>query len=112
MSISVGPPLYFEDGSGLFNMLTEEIFSRLDIEYEMIWLPPQRSLLWTNNGIYDGHVSRTSAVKKSLPNLIRVPVNVFDFDFMVYAKDPGLVISGWDSLSPNSVDMINGWKIQ
>ncbi len=111
MTTSVSAPLYFEDGSGLFDQLTREIFARLGLEYEMIWLPAQRSLVDTDNGPYDGIVARTSAIEARLPNLLRVPVNVFDFEFMAYVKDDSIRIRGWDSLQPYAVGYINGWKI-
>ncbi len=111
MTISIGPPLYFEESDGFFELLTAEIFERLDLEHEIIWLPPQRSLLYTSDGTYDGHIARTAAVELKFPELIRVPVNVFDFEFMAFARDPDIQINGWESLLPYSVGMINGWKI-
>ena len=111
MSVSVGPPLYFEEQDGFFDSLTAEIFKRLKTEYELTWLPAQRSLIYTDNGTYDGHIARTAAVEARFPNLIRVPVNVFDFEFMVFARNPDLQINGWEGLVPYSVGMINGWKI-
>ena len=111
MTVSVGAPLYFENGTGFFDLLTAEIFRRMDIEYEMVWLPPRRSLVYSNNGIYDGHIARTEAVEKDFSDLVRVPVNVLDFDFMVYTKNPDLQISDWEGLLPYSVGMISGWKI-
>ena len=111
MTVSVGPPLYFENGAGFFSELTTEIFNRLDIEHEMIWLPPQRSLVYTNSGNYDGHIARTPAIEAKFSNLLRVPINIFDFEFMAFTKKPDLKITGWESLLPYSVGMINGWKI-
>ena len=111
MTISVGAPLYFENGRGYFDQLTKEIFERLDLEYEMVWLPAQRSLVDTNGGTYDGIIARTPAIEKKLPNLVRVPVNILDFEFMAYVKNPSIRIDGWDSLDPYAVGMINGWKI-
>ena len=111
MTVSVGAPLYFESGAGFFSKLSAEIFKRLDIEHEMIWLPPQRSLVYTNSGNYDGHIARTPAIEAKFPNLLRVPINIFDFEFMAYSKKPDLQVSGWQSLLPYSVGMINGWKI-
>lgn len=111
MTISVGPPLYYEDGSGFFNLLTAEVFRRLDLKFETVWLPPQRSLVYTNEGNYDGHIARTAAVEKNYSDLVRVPVNVLDFDFMVYSKNAQLSVSDWRDLLPHSVGMINGWKI-
>ncbi len=111
MTISVGAPLYFADGNGFFDEIAAEIFKRLDMDYEMTWLPPQRSLVATDQGAYDGHIARTAAIESRFPNLIRVPVNIFDFEFMAFSRLPDLQISGWPSLLPYRVGMLRGWKI-
>jgi polar amino acid transport system substrate-binding protein len=111
MSTSVRPPLYSNDGSGYLNLLTTEIFRRLEINYQLIHLPEQRALIFANNKTVDGTGPRTAAIEEKFPNLIRVPVNVLDFDFMAYSKNRAINISGWESLNPYSVGFINGWKI-
>lgn len=111
MTTSVSAPLYFEDGSGLYNLLVAEIFKRLGIEYELVWLPSQRSLAFTNNGTDDGNIARTAGIEKKFTNLIRVPEKVFDFEFMAYTKSPVIDIDDWSSLQPYAVGIINGWKI-
>lgn len=111
MSTSVRAPLYLEDGSGYFNQLTAEIFRRLDIESRLIHLPARRALFFANNKTVDGTGPRTAAIEKSFPNLVRVPGNVFQFEFMVYSKDPAISVNGWESLLAYSVGLINGWKI-
>jgi len=111
MTTSVGAPLFFEDGSGLYNLLVEEIFKRLNIEYKLVWLPSQRSLTFTNDGVDDGNIARTRAIEKKFTNLIRVPEKVFDFEFMAYSKNPSITLSDWASLKPYVVGIINGWQI-
>lgn len=111
MSTSVRAPLYLDDGSGYFNLLTTEIFRRLEIDYQLIQLPEQRALIIANNKTVDGTGPRTAAIAQTFPNLTRVPVYILDFDFMAYSKNPAVSISGWESLDPYSVDLINGWKI-
>ena len=104
-------PHYFEDGTGFFNRLVDEIFNRLDLEHELIWLPAERSLVFTDNGTVDGVVPRAAAIEAGYPNLVRVPEDVFKFEFMAYTRDPGIKVDGWASLAPHTVGYINGWKI-
>lgn len=111
MTTSVGAPLYFKDGSGLYNLLVEEIFKRLDIQHTLVWLPSQRSLVFTDNGVNDGNIARTRAVEKKFTKLVRVPEKVFDFEFMAYSKDPSITLPDWNSLKPYVVGIINGWQI-
>jgi polar amino acid transport system substrate-binding protein len=111
MTASAAAPLYFEDGSGLYNLLVEEIFKRLNIEIKLVWLPAKRALTSTNDGVYDGNIARTRAVEKKFTNLIRVPEKVFDYEFMAYSKNPSITLPDWASLKPYVVGIINGWQI-
>ena len=111
MTTSVGAPLYFDDGSGLYNRLVDAIFERLALEHQLVWLPSQRSLAFTNDGTHDGNIAGIRAIEQRFENLVRVPEKVFDFEFMVYSKNPDLKITGWDSLEPYVVGIISGWKI-
>ncbi|MCP4391213.1 MAG: ABC transporter substrate-binding protein, partial [Gammaproteobacteria bacterium] len=97
MSTTAKAPHYFEDGSGFINLLVAVIFRRLEIDHQLIWLPAERSLVFTNNGTVDSIVPRAAAIEANYTNLIRVPVNVFDFDFMAFTRDPALMIDGWHS---------------
>ena len=110
-STSVGPPLYFEDGSGFFNLLTVELFRRLDLDYRLSFLPAQRSLVFTNEGTTDVIIGRAAAIEKKLPNIIRIPVNILDFEYTAYTRDPELQVDSWQSLGGYTVGIINGWKI-
>jgi polar amino acid transport system substrate-binding protein len=111
MTTSVSAPLYSEDGSGLYNLLVEEVFKRLNIEMKLVWLPAKRALTYTNDGVYDGNIARTRAVEKKFTNLIRVPEKIFDYEFMAYTKKPSITLSGWASLKPYAVGIVNGWEL-
>lgn len=111
MSTSVGAPLYIEDGSGLFNLLVAEIFRRLNIDYVLIHQPAQRAIISTNNGSVDGTTPRAAAIEKNQHNIIRIPQDIFNFEYMAYTKDPSIKIKDWSSLKPYTVGIINGWKI-
>ncbi len=111
MSTSVGAPLYFNDGTGLFNVMIDEMFKRLNLHYNLIHLPAQRAIVFTNNGTVDGTVPRAAAIEETQQDLIRVKVKVFDFEYMAYTKDPEIKIKDWSSLKSYNVGIINGWKI-
>ncbi len=111
MTTSVGNPLYRQNGKGLYNLLLDEIFLRLELNHELVWLPAQRSLAYTNSGAYDGNLARTALIEKNNPNMLRIPEPVYEFDFMVYSRNRDLQVNGWDSLDPYVVGIISGWKI-
>jgi len=111
MSTSVGAPLYFEDGSGFFNLLVAEIFRRLNTSYELIHLPAQRAIVFANNSTVDGTGPRAAAIEDKPHSLIRIQEKIFDFEYMAYTRDPTIKIEDWSSLKPYTVGIINGWKI-
>lgn len=111
MTTSVGSPLYRKNGKGLYNLLVAEIFQRLELTYELIWLPSQRSLAYTNNGNYDGNLARSTIIEKKNKNMLRVPEPVYEFEFMAYSRNRDFKVDGWSSLDPYVVGIINGWKI-
>ena len=88
MTTSVGSPLYRKNGTGLYNLLLQEIFRRLEMDYELVWLPAKRSLADTNNGTYDGNLARTAMIEQKNPSLLRIPKPVYEFEFMVYSRRP------------------------
>jgi len=111
LTTSVSAPLYAEDGSGLYNRLVDEIFRRLDWDYELIWLPAQRSLASTNSGVYAGNLARSVAIEGKFTNMVRVPEQIFEFEFMAYSRDRSIQVLNWGDLKPYVVGIINGWKI-
>ena len=64
-----------------------------------------------NRGINDGDLLRVEGIDKLYPNLVRVPVRLFDFEFVAFTKKTMPPISGWKDLKPYSVAIIRGWKI-
>lgn len=111
LNVATGAPLYQEDGTGFYNLLAAEIFERLDLDMKMVKLPSERALVNANGGVDDGNIARVAGLEKKYSNLVRVPEKVFDFEFVVYSKNPDVEINDWNSLKPYVVGIINGWKI-
>lgn len=85
-------------------------YEKIGIPLEIIELPSERALLWSNSGYYDGEVMRIEAVGKLYPNLIRVPVVIDKIEAMVFTKRKDIVIENWDSLRPYSILLQIGSK--
>lgn len=105
------PPLNTPDQSGFLDLISKEIFSRLNITLHTVQLPAERGLINANNGTEDGEMSRIEGLEKTYGNLIRVPEKIMDWDFVVFSPLDLDLSDGWTSLKPYSISYINGWKI-
>jgi len=77
---------------------------------EIVPLPDERSLLWSNSGHIDGEVLRIAAVTSMYPNLVRVPVAIDKFEAMAFTKRKDVEIKNWGSLHPYSILLRIGTK--
>jgi polar amino acid transport system substrate-binding protein len=104
-------PYTSKDGSGFHERIVREIFHRLNIEAETIYLPAERSLINANKGIEDGVIGRIKGIEKKYPNLVRVPEKIVDYEFVAYANKTDISVEGWESFKPYEVAYIKGWEI-
>lgn len=105
------PPLASADGKGFLDQIINEVFSRIDIKVRLIKLPAERALINANNGIEDGDALRVEGLEKIYPNLVRVPEQILDMEFVAFSKTVDISVNGWDSLKPYVVGIVTGWKI-
>ena len=104
-------PLTNDDKTGLLDIIVGEAFRRSGLELKLIKLPAERGLKNADEGIDDGDLSRIAGLEKIYTNLIRVPEKVFDMNFVAFASNPDIEITGWQSLKTHIVGFIKGWKI-
>lgn len=105
------PPLANEEQTGFQDLLTKEMFKRIGRDASIVWLPGERSLLNLNKGIDDATVVRIAGLERKYPNLRRVPEPMMRWEFVAFTKNVDFKPSGWSSLKPYNVAIINGWKI-
>lgn len=92
--------------------LSQEAFQRLGIEFKLVNLPSERSLVAANQGEIDGEGLRVAGLGAQYPNLIQVPERYIGISFVAFAKDATINLdNGWDSLKPYRVAFITGWKM-
>lgn len=99
------------EGTGYADLILREAAARMGFSLETVHLTSERALTNANDGIEDGNYARVAGLERLYPNLIRVPEKIMEFDFVGFAKDPTLKISGWQSLTPYHVGIVTGWKI-
>ncbi|MBL8486860.1 MAG: transporter substrate-binding domain-containing protein [Rhodocyclaceae bacterium] len=92
--------------------ISVEAFRRVGLEFRLISLPSERSLLSANNGEVDGEGLRVAGLAAQYPNLVQVPERYIGISFVAFARDPSIrVDKGWESLRSHSVAFITGWKM-
>lgn len=105
------PPLANDEQTGFHDLLTIEVFRRIGMDADIVWLPGERSLINLNNGIDDATVVRIAGLEGKYPSLRRVPEPIMHWEFVAFTRNTDFETSDWSSLIPYNVAFINGWKI-
>ncbi len=113
LSTGVLTPYTNPERSGFLDQLVVAVFRDVGLEAEIIVYPTatERGMLNANEGVDDGLAMRVAGLEKQYPNLIRVPEEIADNDFVAYTLGKPFVTDSWESLSPYVVTYIIGWKV-
>ncbi|MBU2538549.1 MAG: transporter substrate-binding domain-containing protein [Proteobacteria bacterium] len=106
-----GPPLSTAGHNGYYDRILLEAFSRLKIPITIGHLPAERSLQNADRGIDDGDFVRIAGLEKRYRNLVMVPEQLDDFEFVAFTTTVNLTGSSWSALTPYHVGIVRGWKI-
>lgn len=106
-----GPPLSTAGHNGYYDRILLEAFRRLKIPIALGHLPAERSLQNADRGIDDGDFVRIAGLEKRYQNLVMVPEQLDDFEFVAFATRVNLTDSSWEALMPYHVGIVRGWKI-
>jgi len=105
------PPLSLKNQNGYLDQLFIEAFKRINKRILILNKPTQRSITDANKGRSDGEFIRVAGLSKLYKNLIQVPEEIFQFEFVAFSKKENIVIRNWDSLTQYHTGIIIGWKI-
>lgn len=99
--------------SQVFDILTIEIFKRLNIPLTLVKISAtERAIFSANEGKYDGDGLRVANIITPIyPNLIQVPESYVTLNFVGFAKNKKIKTDGWDSLENYNVGYQIGWKV-
>lgn len=112
LATSARPPLTAAAGQeGFLEALARDVFGRIAVDAQIVWLPGERPLINANAGIEDGDMLRAPGFEHDYPNLVQVPVKVLDFEFVAYALGRDVQVRDWSDLERYSVAYARGWKI-
>lgn len=110
-SASVREPFSNSQNSGFEDRLLQELFSRLNQQVHIKFVPAERAMINLNDGLDDGCLSRINGLQSLYPNIRQIDEVSLVRDFMVFSRDPTFKPEGWNSLAPYHVGIITGWKI-
>ncbi|MBL4583813.1 MAG: transporter substrate-binding domain-containing protein [Pseudomonadales bacterium] len=99
------------DHQGLADKVLKEALGRIGYGLEVVVLPTERSLMMASSGAVDGELIRARAIEQKYPDLIRIPVSIFESDFVTFSYEGIDVSDGWSALKGQSVGVIIGMKM-
>ena len=105
------PPFTTPAHDGLLDIIVGEAFRRAGLRLSLVKLPAERGLIYANEGIDAGDLSRIAGIEKTYPNLVRVPEKIFDMDFVAFTRANPIKHINWQVLQSYSVGYVKGWKI-
>lgn len=93
-------------------LISQEAFRRLGVDFKIIITPSERSLQLADQGEIDGEGLRVAGLNHQYPNLVQVPERFISISFVAFSKDALIRLdNGWESLKRHRVAFINGWKM-
>lgn len=111
VATSVKPPYSTVRQDGFLDRLFHELFRRLELDYELVRLPPARALMAANHGESDFEGPRISGMEEKYKNLIMIPEPLMDYSFVGLAVSKQLQHVNWDDFGNRTVGLILGWKV-
>lgn len=88
-----------------------EAYRKIGYDIKVDRIPNARCLIESNDGQYDGEVSRIKGINKKFSNLIRVPVSVNFLEGYAFSKNKDLKITSWEDLRQYKVLCVKGVKV-
>lgn len=104
-------PFSTPEKTGFIDLIVSKAFRRIGIKLNIIHLPAERALRYSNSGKIDGELLRIKGIDKIYPNLIRIPEKIIDWEFIAFSNQKISLTNDWQSLSKYSITFLNGWKI-
>ncbi|MCI5138844.1 MAG: ABC transporter substrate-binding protein [Candidatus Electrothrix sp. AR1] len=111
LNTSYTAPITAPDHSGVLDLFYQELFKRLDGEFEIQYLPAERALSNADRGIDDGDVCRILGLDEKYTNLVRVPEVIMQYEHVIFSREADFKVTGPDDLKPYDVGIVKGWKI-
>lgn len=112
VNTSSNPPLSTDDQTGFNDLLMIEAYRRAGYTVSVRRLPSARSMENLNQGIDVGNGPRIQGLEAYFPNVVMVPEQVIDYDFVAFSRGKlPHPVRQWSDLADLNVAIVTGWKI-
>ncbi len=111
VNTSIKPPFSTESQTGFFDILIKELFTRLDIPFEIVRLPAERAMINVNSGESDGELPRIGGLSMKYGNIVQIPEKLIDYSFVAFSQPGKINGVSFPGIKTRRVGMIIGWKI-
>jgi polar amino acid transport system substrate-binding protein len=89
--------------------LMRQAYAELEMNMELELMPAERVFRELKLGrLLDATLAATQSVETKNPDLVRVPVVIYNLELSVYSSDPKLKITEWSELQPYHVVVLKG----
>lgn len=85
-------------------------YQRIGYDIEVQHLPGLRAIQRSNSGAVDGELYRVAGINQKYPNLIKIPVPIYELNFHAFTKNLDFKVNGWNSLAPYRVGFFRGTR--
>ncbi len=111
LNSNVPPPMSRPDATGCLDLVLSEAFASIGHGIEIRYISGGRGTHNADNGIDDGTFVRILSTGRRFPNLVRVPVALWQSEFVVVSKGLDFAPRGWDSLRSLTVAFPRTWHV-
>lgn len=84
------------------------VYSRLNIQLELVDLPAKRAIIDSSEGKLDGEVHRNIRVQEQYPTLIPVRPAINYIEPSVFSKKEHFEVNGWESIKEYNIGIVRG----
>ena len=91
-------------------VIIKKAYANIGIDAKFMFLPGERALKHSNDGLTDGEISRIKRVSQKYRNLLLIPVEINSVEAAVFTRNDSIVIEKWSDLKPYKVVIVKGTK--
>lgn len=91
--------------------IIREVYQRIGIDIRVEYVPAQRALSLSSQGVVDGELERIYAIGDLHPNLLRLEPPIFQTKDMIFTKMKNFRYDGKASLQGYRIGIVNGAKM-
>jgi len=89
-------------------LILTKAYAAIGIELEIVGLPSKRALNYSNNGLLDGEVLRVKNIEHKYPNLVCIPIPLYQITASAYTINGNKSFNHFDELLQSPIAIHSG----